>query len=91
MYKMEKDDTGKSKATQVVQSMSGRERTRFRKEGLATVAVIKIYMVTRGKAEQISMDVTELIDLLMDPIKLGLNPRSTIKQLSSLQQNYFNL
>lgn len=74
MYKMENDDTAKSKATQVVQSMSRRERTGFRTEGLATVAVIKIYMVTRGKTEQISTDVIELIDLLMDPIKLGLNP-----------------
>lgn len=59
--------------------MSRRKRTGFRTEGLATVTVIKIYMVARGKTEQISTDVSELIDLLMDPIKLGLNPRSTIK------------
>lgn len=78
MSKMENDDARKSKITLVVQSMSRRERTEFRTEGLATDAIVKIYKITRGKSEQMSIDVSELIDLLMDAIKLGLNLRSTI-------------
>lgn len=78
MSKMENDDARKSKITLVVQSMSRRERTEFRTEGLATDAIVKIYKITRGKSEQMSIDVSELIDLSMDAIKLGLNLRSTI-------------
>lgn len=78
MSKMENDDARKNKITLVVQSMSRRERTEFRTEGLATDAIVKIYKTTRGKSEQMSIDVSELIDLLMDAIKLGLNLRSTI-------------
>lgn len=78
MSKMENDDARKSKITLVVQSMSRRERTEFRTEGLATDAIVKIYKITRGKSEQMSIDVSELIDLSMDAIKLGLNLRSTM-------------
>lgn len=78
MCKMENDESRKSKITLVVQPMSRRERTEFRTEGLATDAIIKIYKITRGKSEQMSTDASELIDLLMEPIKLGLNLRSAI-------------
>lgn len=53
----------------MVQSMTRKERTVFRTKGLATDPIMKTYMVTRGKTEQMSADVSELIDLLMDLFK----------------------
>lgn len=69
MCKMENNDARKSKITLVVQSMSRREKTEFRTEDLAKDTIVKTYTVTRGKTEQMSANVSELIDLLMDLIK----------------------